>query len=277
MLILVWSFRASDSVRSLRLLALFYTVASNLPMLIATIVIFRTRLRNSIPSIRHYSSAHAGKVMKLGGMFFWLQIVDMIIFNTNEYLITIFVGPEMVVDYQIYNRIFLLISTVFNMALTPIWSIVTQACANDDYLWIHKLKMKLDRLALYAIAGQMILVPAVPLIVKVWLGDRAIMIDYRYSIAFALLGIVNVVVGVNAKIANGMGQLRTAFIFLTFGSLVNIPISYYLVKLTNSWISMPIANTVSLLPYCIVQSIVLRRTLLSKIAEVKPSDGLLQA
>lgn len=233
------------------ILAYANVIAANLPLVVATIIIFMTKLRGCQPSIKMFNKQYAADIMKLGGVFFWLQIMAMILFNTNEYLITWFLTPSMVVEYQIYNKVFALGGSLVTLAMTPIWSAVTKAKVENDYKWIGRINKKLMMLGGLGITVEMMIVPFMQIVINVWLGDKAIKVNYFYAITFAIYGSVFLWSSVIASISNGLGELKIQFVFVTLGTLVNIPLSFIGAKLLNSYIAIVIANIISLLPFAL--------------------------
>lgn len=250
-------------------MAMAFVVTSNVPALLATILVFSLPLRGCAPSPRLFDRLHAIKVMKLGGVFFWLQIMTLLIFNTNEILISWFVSPEKVVEFQIYNKVFGLVSIVFQLALTPVWSAVTEACERGDHAWVLKLYRTLSRAALAAIFAEAVLVVLLQPLVNVWLADRTVPIRTDYAIACAASATVFIWMSVNAALAAGIGELRTPMVFLTLGALTNLPIAYGLTLLTHSWIAIVLANILSMMPYSIFQPLRLHNHLRKAMSKVK--------
>lgn len=130
--------KSSSVSTNLISLALVHVLAVNLPLLLATIIVFVNELKGCRPEPKYFDIKYAKSVMKLGGAFFWVQIMYMIITATNEFAISWFTSPDMVVEYQVYNKIFTLVGTVFTLALTPICSAVTKALSENNYTWIKK-------------------------------------------------------------------------------------------------------------------------------------------
>lgn len=254
LLIVIVSLDSNISISDkLPIVALNYSLCACIPLLIANIVIFTSILKSAKPGLKYFSPKYAKSILFIGGMFFWIQIMYMIIVNTNEYLITWFVGPKYVVEYQIYNKIFSLIGTLFTLMLSPMWSMVTKALALEDYEWIKKLYIKLKKLTILAIIAEFALIPFMSIIVKIWLGRRAFAIKEFYSILFAISGSLLIWNGVISTIVNGIGKLKIQFIFMTLGVCLNIPMAYIFCKIFDSWIGVILANIISFLPYCIVQ------------------------
>lgn len=260
-------FTYDDLSVSLINLAIAYFISINLPLIILTVIIFTTTLRKSKPHVKYFRKKHAGKVLKLGSMFFVIQILYMLLTTTNEILISWLSGPEMVVEYQVYNRIFALLGTVYTLMLTPIWSMVTKAFSENNFLWIKKLYNIFLIFAVIIILVQFLLIPFAQILINLWLGDNSIEVNYFYAAMFAILASMITWIGANNSIANGFGELRTQMIFFTIGILLKFPLAWYLVNELNSWIGVVIASIISLLLYCIVQPIWLRYYLNKKIKE----------
>ena len=245
--------------KKLYLIALLHSLCACIPLLVATVILFLGKLKKAKPNIKYFSKKYAKSILFVGGMFFWIQIMYMIIVNTNEYLITWFVGPKYVVDYQIYNKLYSLIGTLFTLMLTPMWSMVTKAVASNDYGWIRKLYNKLKKLTIFAISCEVLIIPFMQLLVNIWLSEKAIQVNYLYCILFTISGSLLIWNGVLSTIANGMEKLRVQFKMMTLGVMLNIPLAYLFCNILDSWIGVVIANIISFLPYCIIQPIYLNK------------------
>jgi O-antigen/teichoic acid export membrane protein len=254
-LVFVLTVNSGSVEENLKMLAYANVIAVNLPLLIASVIVFRTYLKSCGPHIKYFDKKYSIDVIKLGGAFFWLQIMYMLITNTNDFLISWLSGPENVVYYQIYRKPFMLVSTIFALALTPIWSAVTQAIAENDHKWISRLYSKLKILAAITIAGEFLMITILQLFVNIWLGDRAIDVDVRYALVFATAGSMFIWNGVISSIVNGIGQLKIQFIFLTVGVIIKFPIAFVLTGLTGAWIGVVASDIFAMLLYCLIQPI----------------------
>lgn len=255
---------SSDISTNLISMAVVNVLAVNLPLLVATIVVFSKELKGCKPEIKFFEMKYARDVIKLGGIFFWVQIMYMIITATNEFLITWFTAPEMVVEYQIYNKLFTLIGTIFALALTPIWSAVTKALSEQNFTWIKHLYKTLKLMAIIAVIFEVGMIPFLQFGINLWLGDNAIQVNYLYAIVFAIFGSIMIWNGVISSIANGCGELKTQSIFFTIGALIKIPIAWILVGIFNSWIGIILANIIAMSLYSIIQPIWLNKFLNKK-------------
>lgn len=253
--------KSSDISSNLISLAIVNVLAVNIPLVLATLTVFSKTLKRCKPNLKFFEKKYARDIMKLGGVFFWVQIMYMIITTTNEFLITWLTGPEMVVEYQIYNKLFTLIGIIFTLALTPIWSAVTKAFTEQKYAWIKKLYKMLGLMALLAVICEFGMILFLQFGVNIWLGDNVIKVDYLYAISFAISGSIFIWIGVVSSIANGLGELKTQIIFYTLGAIIKIPIAWLLVLACDSWIGVVFANIIAMSLYCIIQPIKLNKFL----------------
>lgn len=242
-------------------LAFGYTIASNAPLIVASFIIFRKKLKSSRPNLRYFDKEHLSGVLGLGITFFWLQLMSLVLTSTNEFLITWLASPEYVVKYQIYFKVFSLVGTLFTLAMTPIWSAVTKAKCENNISWIKKLYSRIKLVAVLVILAEFLMVLFMQQIINVWLQEKAISIDYLYALLFAASGGLYVWHSAVTSIVNGTGKLKIQFILLTLGGIINIPVAYILYQISGLWISVVIANIISLIPYCIIQPIFLSRSL----------------
>ena len=183
----------------------------------------------------------------------------MLLANTNPFLISWLSGPQYVVDFQIYSRPFGVVSSLFTLALTPIWSAVTEATAKADFVWIGRIFRRLSRLALIATFAIFAFVAALQPFVNLWLGRDSIDIDAVYGLAFAASASVFAWNGVISSIVNGTGALRIQARMLTIGVVLKIVVATTLTRATGDWIWIVLSDVVALMPYLIVQSAWLRR------------------
>ena len=235
-------------------LARIYVLAVNIPLAIATISIFMTKLKNCKPSIKYFKLELAKKVMKLGGYFFFIQIMYMVLMNTNEFIITWLYGSDKVVEYQVYYKLFIFIGLILNLALTPIWSAVTKASAEKNFKWIKKLYKLLKKLSIIGIACEFAFILIFQMVVDIWLKDNAIQVNYIYALIFSTFGSTFIFNAVLCSVANGLGLLKTQLVFYTLGAIIKIPMIVLLNKICNEWIIVILVNSVILLSFSIVQN-----------------------
>lgn len=255
MLLFVVTANATGHNNSIVSMATAYLIAVNLPLLIATAWIFLYKMPGARPSFAYFRKDYAFSILKIGVAFLWLQLIAMIVDNTNNYLITIFVNNAAVVEYQIYNKIFSLPMTMVMLITTSLWSTITKAKAENDWNWIAKSYRKY--LMIVVLLGVVEFSVIIPLqwIFNIWLGDRTIPVDYGVAAVFALSGTVMSLRTILANYSNGLCELKIQSVYMTIGAAINIPLAYLFTRIFGNYIAIVIANILSMLPYCFAQMI----------------------
>ena len=223
--------------------------------MVAGIIVFATKLKNCIPSIRYVKKSHIKTVTGIGVVFFACQIFYMLIVNTNEFLITNLFGPQKTTEYTYYYKLTSIISIITSLALTPIWSVVTKAMEEKNYVWVKKLYCKIKILGMLAIFFQFIIILFLQPIMDLWLGKGVISVENSSAIAFAMFGSVFIYSGALSTIVCGMSRMRLQALFYGFGAVFKFIFIYLLANVFDNWIIVVWSNVFVLLPYCIVQQI----------------------
>ena len=268
MLIFVLIGGNGNSVDKLIYLFIWYCVVSNLPYFIVTCWLFWGRYKEYRPSIRYADKEMAVSTFKLGLVFFYLTLMSMMTHNTNELIISALFKSSYVVDYQIYNKVYILIPTAMNVIMIPLWSAATKELAKKNYFWLKGLYNFLYLVSVGAFFMACMIIPFMQPIINVWLGENAININPVLCIPFILYVTINAFNGANATVANGCGWLKVQMIMAPVSAILNIPFSILLKYVLGDWTAIVLANVLSLLPITVAQYIYIRKKL-NKLCEVQ--------
>ena len=252
-LVFVATFAQGGDEERLLTVSWVYIAAINIPYVLTSIIIFSRSLRESIPNIRCFQREIAQKILSLGGGFFAIQIALLVITVTNEFVITRLYGADKVVEYQVYNKVFYTVVTLFSLITNPVWSSITVAYCERRISWIdktYKYMLGLAGLAsIFAIALALMLQP----IVDLWLRDQAMRIDLHKSMAFVLYSVVLMFCYAESSIANGMSKLKHQMRCYIFAACVKFPLCYLFYRTLSGWETIVLANGLALLPYVFIQ------------------------
>lgn len=241
-------------------MAVVHAIAVALPLMAATVVVFSGKLRYALPRLNCVSKEHVKQVLSLGGVFFFIQLAYMVIMSTNEFLITRTSGNSFNVDYQAYYKLFSLGSTVFALALTPIWSVITKAKAERQIGWIKNTYHRFMLISVLFCACEFAVIIIMRPLMQIWLGANCIKdMNVIHGLIFASFASLMIINSVLSSIANGIGKLKVQAICFGIGAIVKVPLSYLFVDITGSWTGVVLSNIVCMAVYCIVQPIFLKK------------------
>ncbi len=261
---LFWVPSSSNNDDNIVRMAIIHAMAVILPLIATSVYLFYfSSLRNIRPSINCFDLLYAKRVLSLGGIFFYAQLVYFFIMSTNEYLITLLTDNLYVVEYRIYNTIFTFGSTLFVLAMTPVWSVVTKALAEKNFNWIERLYKRLMLLAGFGCLAEFLIIPFLQFLINIWLQSKAIEVSLLPAIVFACMGSLMILNSVLSGIANGAGELKTQVIFFTIGAALKIPVAVFLSHKIG-WSGIVVANAVAMFLYCAVQPFWLKAFLRKK-------------
>lgn len=248
-----------DCQKNLLRLSMAYVVTANLPLLIATIYVFRKPLQNIGIHIRYWSKRETLKIIELGLGFLILQLLSMATFNTSEFYIMRFIGPNEVVPYQVYRKLFSLVSTFFILAMTPMWSAITQASVQQDNCWIYNLYYKIIKLFSLFALGSIFVVLISQVLVDIWLKGKRIEMNFLYGLIFAAYNIEYMWISLHSQFENGLKKLSAQKLGYIISTIALPFFSFVLSKINGNWIMIVLGSVIALLPICILQYINIKK------------------
>lgn len=206
-----------------------YSGISLTVLVIASAGLFFTKYRDIKPEFKFIKFGYVQDLLNLGIRFFILQISVLIIFSTDNMIITQVLGPEYVTPYQITFKLFSIITMAANIVITPFWSAYTDAYSRGDYGWILNALIKQIYLMIPLVicVGLMILYGKP--IIYLWMGSK---IEVPTLLVF-LMGVYTIILVWNnifSYLFNGIGKIRISLIISIFCAIINIPLSVYLAR-----------------------------------------------
>lgn len=225
MLLSVW-FLSLTGTSSLTAVAVFYVLSNILVYGAFTVYVF-ARNRSLAPSSRCCSREVAKDVGGLGIMFFVAQIATLVLFTTDNLIVSNLFGPEQVTVYATANKVFTVLPSLFAALVVPLWSKTTVDYARGDIVEIRVSLSKMHRLFAVATTGVIIMVVAFKPMVRLWLGRD---LGFENSLV-VLMGVYAVVYMWNAiysQIINGLALVGFIAAIACVQLVVNIPLSIFL-------------------------------------------------
>jgi len=212
-------------------------------LLIASYILFRGRYKHIAPSLKHIDLKSSGNLVSLGLQFFIIQVAALIVFATDNLIITHLYDPSQVTIYNIAHKYFFFITLVFNVFLSPFWSAFTDAFVKNDFEWIQQVVKRLVQVWAVLSLATIIMIFGSDFVYRIWIGDN-IQIPFSLSVAMGIFMIVSNWNNIFAFFVNGIGKIRLQFYFSIFAALINIPLSIFLAKSLNMGITGVITATI---------------------------------
>lgn len=222
-------------------------VLAGVPLLIqviSSIWLFKTSFKSFSPRIGNIHFKYAKSLLSMGAVFFIIQIGALVLFQTDNIVITQLFGPQEVTTFNIAYKLFSVVTMVFAIVMTPFWSAFTDAYARNDNEWIKNVMQKMIVVLVWLCFVVIILLFLSPFIYEVWLNGK-IQIPFSLSATVSLCAIVNCWMMVVCYFLNGINKIRLQFYLYVVGTIVNIPLAVFLGRKIGL-IGIPISNLIVL-------------------------------
>jgi len=228
--------------RKLLFVALFYGSANIFIGIVFTLLFFRKNKKIQ-PSIASFSKDKVKDLMGLSLAFFGVQLCMIVIFTTDNLIISKLLGPSEVTNYDIVYKLFQVVITISVIVQDPFWALYTDAFQKKDFEWIKKTIIRLNKLFvvfLFIIIGLFFL--SKPLI-KIWI-QRDLLIPTSLILFMSLFVLIRVYGIIYMTFLNSIGKVKLQLWLYFFGAIINIPLSIYFVKTFDLGSSGVILGTV---------------------------------
>ena len=227
---------------SILLLGAGSTLIPVLVFVIASFFIFNKKYKSIAPSFKAIKFYNLKDLLGLGTQFFIIQIAALIIFATDNLIITQLFGPADVTIYNIAYKYFNYIPIIFFVILTPMWSAYTEAYVMNDFDWIKNAMNKIQKVWILLSLIVIIMIFAANWFYSIWLNSK-IQVPLLLTILMGFFAIVSNWNNIFAYFINGVGKIRLQLYNSIFVAIINIPLSIYFAKNLEMGISGVIAAT----------------------------------
>lgn len=220
------------NITSLLVLGTIVSLSPVVVLLLFSIILFWGKFKYLSPSIKLYDKGLINEILKLGLNFFIIQIMTIVLYQSNNLVITHLVGNEAVVEYNIAYKYIQVLHLLYMIIVTPMWSATTQAYVKKDYQWIVKTNRNLNKIALvFSLMGGIMVVVS-PFVYSFWLQNENVTILYSTTIIILLTEIFRMYYGNYGYIINGTGKLYAQLIISIFSAVVYI---FLMILLGRLW------------------------------------------
>jgi O-antigen/teichoic acid export membrane protein len=214
---------------SLLSLGIVYCIITPLVLAISTFWFFNRRYKPYRPSLASVDFSKAKDLLSLGVKFFIIQIAAILLYQTNNMIISQLFGPEMVTPYNVAFKYFSILLMLFMIIIGPFWSAFTEAWKKKDVIWIAGIMKKLIKIWVLIFAVGILMLIFSSFIFKIWIRKDFVV---SFSLSAITLGwvLVNAWNGMFVQFLNGVGKLKIQLYLGISVAILNIPLALLLGK-----------------------------------------------
>lgn len=216
------------NVYSLLILGSVISIVPVVVLIISSIILFTGKYKYLSPSFRYIDLTKIKDILGLGMKFFVLQIITIVLYQTNNLIIMHIVSNEAVVEYNIAFKYMNVLLMIYTIIVTPLWSATTEAYVKGDLQWIMNVVKKMDKIAFLFILIGLIMLLTSDFVYRIWLDlpKSNVSIATTSLIYFYVVG--NILYANYGYILNGIGKLNLQILVTAILAFLYIPFSYFL-------------------------------------------------
>lgn len=212
---------------SLQYVGFVYSSAPVLVLIVSSIWFYKGKYSAYKPSIEHIDFSKASLLLNLGVKFFIIQIVGIVLYQTNNIIISHLYGPEQVTPYSIAYKYFSVLMIGFGIIITPFWSAFTEAWVKKDLGWIKTTMHQLFRLWGLLVIAAIVMFIISNWVFRVWVGDL-VFVPNNIKALIVIWVLLNAWNGIFSHFLNGLSKIKIQLYLGVIAALLNIPLAIYL-------------------------------------------------
>lgn len=212
---------------SLLNLAFAYSMMPIVIVLVASIIYFKTSMKEVAPSIKAINTAYIKDLWGLGIKFFVIQLQMIVLYQATNILISHIAGPESVTQYNISYKLLNIVVMIYTIILNPLWPAFTDAYTKEDYAWMNNIYKKMQKLYGMLCTVVVLVVALSPIIIRLWVGDM-VTVPFLLTISIAIYTLIHCWDTLQVTLINGTGKVSLQSYIIVIGIVLHIPLSLFL-------------------------------------------------
>jgi len=180
---------------------------------------FTNKFKEIIPSYKDLNYNEFKGVMTLGFNFFFIQIAVVILFSLNNFMINKYFNPEYVTDYNIAYKYYGITLMILSIMLSPLWSMMTKASAQNDYAWIKRIYFNSIKIWFLMFIFLILLFFVSPEVYKIWIGKNT-KVDYAINLSTFFYFVIFTWNSIIATFLNGLNKIKLQLYLSMIGIVI---------------------------------------------------------
>ena len=165
-----------------------------------------------------------------GLLFFALQLAGLVVFNSDNLVITHYVGAAAVTPYSVAWKLTQYAALLQGLLIPSLWPAISEAYHKRQMAWINDTYHSLERKCLLGIGGAAVFLGLTGrFLIRIWVGPSAVPGSALLWL-MALFAFIMSVTTNQALLLSATGRLRLEATVAVIAAAVNLTLSIHLVK-----------------------------------------------
>jgi O-antigen/teichoic acid export membrane protein len=210
--------------------------------------------------------ATSRELLKSGSSFFLIQVAAVVVFSSDNVVVSHYLGAAEVTPYSVTWRLVGLAAVLQSLIFPALWPAYAEAYAKGDYGWIRRtFSLTMRGTVALNVCGVVVLVVFGRTLIRLWAGPSAVP-ALSLLLAMGVWALINGFMSVESCLLAALNRTREQAFLSIVAALVNIVLSIALVRHIGSL--GVIGGTILSYVFVLVvpQSMIVRRLFKSELA-----------
>ena len=200
--------------------------AANLALLLCTIM----EKPWLMPRFSALNGRAISELLTSGSSFLLIQIASVVVFSSDNLIVSHYLGPAEVTPYNVTWRLAGLAAVLQTLMFPAVWPAYAEAYALQEYAWIRQTFLTMIRgVAVLSVSCAVILALFGRPIIRWWAGYAAVP-DRMLLLAMAVWAVINGLMSVESCLLAALNRIRVQAMLSVCAAAVNVCLSVVLVK-----------------------------------------------
>jgi O-antigen/teichoic acid export membrane protein len=190
------------------------------------------------------------EIIVLGTKYMIIQVGLLVVFSSDNYILSNAFGPKDIVPYEVVNKYFQFPIMILFATLSPLWSMFAKNYIQNKKAVLLKSFKRFNLLFIVMIGFIIFISVICPFVISIWIKDK-VNVPEGLILYTAIATVFRVFVTFYTFFLNGIGKLNKYIILLLLSVVLKIPLSYYLIELGFGINSVMISTLLILLIWII--------------------------
>lgn len=219
----IWLLTKTEG-HSLFIFGSLYSAMPVIILIVLNVVAFGGRFQTLRPKFSLYDKRYLGEISGVGLNFFVIQIATVILFSTDNVIITQLFGPSDVVPYNVALKYFSIVTMGYSTLVAPYWSSFTEAHIQRDKGWIKQSVSSVQRIWFLVPLVLIIMTLVSDQFYDLWLGGQ-VQVPMHLSIVMAVFVALITFTMIYTYFINGVGKIKLQLFDSIVSMIINVPLS----------------------------------------------------
>jgi len=170
------------------------------------------------------------EIIILGTKYMVIQVGLLVVFSSDNYILSSVFGPKDIVPYEVVNKYFQFPIMILFATLSPLWSMFAKNYIQNKKSVLLASFKRFNLLFMLMLLFIIFISAICPFVISIWIKDPVNVPD-GLILYTATVTVFRVFVTFYTFFLNGIGKLNKYIILLLVSVVLKIPLSYYFIKL----------------------------------------------